>query len=87
MVHDEPGSAGLPVTLDDLVVEVARLQREIGAQANQIQWLRERLAQVLPERHYCPFCKALVSEYAKSCAACGRSWGKVEGEEKKGIPR
>lgn len=58
---------------------VENLEREVA-------WLRKRLAHLLPERHYCPGCKAIVHKDAQACGACGRSWGEVE-DPRKGLPR
>jgi len=54
-----------------LAEEVEKLRQEVA-------WLRQRLSVLLPERHHCPHCKAIVHKAAQSCAACGRSWGKKQ---------
>ena len=58
---------------------VDRLEREVA-------WLRKRLASILPERSYCPHCKALVHSRATACGSCGTSWGKPV-DPKAGLPR
>jgi len=66
--------------------EVKRTPEErLDRLENEVAWLRQRLSVLLPERNHCPHCKAIVHKAAKSCAACGRSWGK-EPDPNTGLP-
>jgi hypothetical protein len=44
------------------------------------------VAVLLPERHHCPHCKAVVHPAATACGACGKSWG-PQPDPKAGLPR
>lgn len=67
------------------MTELELLKRRVDALEDTVIWLRGRLASLLPERHYCPHCKATVHKDAKACGACGRSWGKPK-DPNDGLP-
>ena len=58
---------------------VTNMAEHFTTVAEEIKWVRKRLASLLPERHYCPYCKATIHKDAKACGACGRSWGRSTG--------
>lgn len=79
-VHDLEQEWGiLRQHLKDAGDRVDELDREV-------RWLRRRLAALLPERHHCPKCKAIVHAAATACGACGASWG-AKPDPKEGLPR
>ena len=73
------------VTSDQLLDRVERLEVRVTINEKTLAWLRRRLSSLLPERHYCPHCQAVIHKAAKSCGACGRSWGKPD-DPKAGLP-
>ena len=64
---------------------VHQLELRLEAAEARIEWLRKRLSSILPERHYCPFCNAVIHKAATACGACGRSWGQTK-DPKEGLP-
>lgn len=87
-----PPEGPVETRVHDLEEEVAMLRRHVTDAAamfdhveKKVGWLRKRLAALLPERHHCPHCKAIVHQAAVACGACGKSWGKVE-DPKRGLP-
>jgi len=78
-----PPDDHLATRVHDLEMEWGTLRQElrdaatqVDALAQEVTWLRKRLAALLPERAHCPKCKAIVHRAATACGACGASWGK-----------
>ena len=62
------------------------LEQRVANLEAEVKWLRGRVNSLLPERHHCQYCRAIIHKAAKACGACGRSWGNDEEESKKGLP-
>ena len=65
---------------------ITQIELELKALWQELRRLKSRFDALYPERTYCPHCKALVHKAARSCAACGKSWGK-EPDPNAGLPR
>ena len=85
---------GMTVHQDDpLETRVGDLERDLGHLiarvtdlVQEVLNLRARVNVLLPERHHCRYCKALVSEHSTACGACGRQL-RVPDDPKTGMPR
>lgn len=57
--------ASLESVLNDFEVRISELEA-------LTEKVRSRLNTLLPERHYCPKCKALISPLSEVCGSCGK---------------
>ena len=53
--------------------------------AKEVRWVRGRVDMLLPEKHHCPKCKAIVHKQATKCK-CGHGWGPTS-DPKGGLPQ
>ena len=61
-----------PAQDDPLETRVHELELDFGRLEVVVENMRRRLNAVLPERHYCRHCKALISELSEVCGSCGK---------------
>jgi hypothetical protein len=64
----------LRVELRDAQFQFGQLLQRLNATHDELRWLRRRVASFHPERRHCPKCRALVSQSANKCSACGKRW-------------
>jgi hypothetical protein len=64
---------------------IEALAARVGRLEHQIAFVRKRLADIYPERSYCPKCKALVHKTARACS-CGATWGPQPPPPDAGLP-
>ena len=80
--QDDP----LETRVHDLEQDVAKLDSKLRNAEVNIEFLRQRIAMLLPERHHCRFCKGLIHPLSEVCGNCGRAL-KVPENPKAGQPR
>lgn len=87
MVKPKPSTDDpLETRVYDLEQDVAKLDTKLRNAEVNIDWLRQRVAQLLPERHHCQHCKGLIHPLSEVCGNCGRSL-RVPENPRKGQPR
>jgi hypothetical protein len=71
---------------DPLETRVHDLELDFAELTAVVERMRLRLNALLPERHYCRHCKALISELSEVCGSCGKVL-RVPANPKAGQPR
>ena len=82
----KPDSGSLVERIEDIERGWTKHQIRLDNLERMLERLRHRLHALLPERTYCPHCKALISELSVVCGSCGRQL-KVPENPKAGQPR
>lgn len=68
-----PQDDSLELRVTDLETDWTRIMGRLDALEKKAEGLRVRLGHLLPERHYCPHCKALISQLSEVCGSCGKT--------------